>query len=410
MTDQTEELLVEDMRRHSEEITGSDPLVELPAHSPLGASGAERWINCPGSVALIKAVQPQLLTDDDPEYRREGTAAHAAAAWCLSKGHDAWEMGDNFMGVDTSVEMCDAVQMYLDHVRPLMAAADKSFIEYKMHEPGFHPAFFGTIDFGAVRDELLDVVDFKYGEGVLVPVLGNQQCMYYAYGLLLRYQGCKTIRMTIIQPRITWQNPIRTWVTTREELESWAHMILKPAMDRAETESGLQPGQWCRFCPAKLVCPALKGLFGAAALADPDRVVDLTDDELNVEYPLVDTVKMYIKALEAEVYVRLQHGHKLSHIKLVKKKGERVWKPGAEAAFLALDFLTTELRTEPAFKSPAQIEKLGTNAKKLTKEWAYLPETGLTVALVGDGRPEVIVKSMAEAFPGAVSTNDGEVV
>ncbi|MBO8865195.1 DUF2800 domain-containing protein, partial [Staphylococcus aureus] len=27
-----------------------------PLHSPLGASSADRWIHCPGSVALIKAL------------------------------------------------------------------------------------------------------------------------------------------------------------------------------------------------------------------------------------------------------------------------------------------------------------------------------------------------------------------
>lgn len=27
---------------------------QRPAHSPLGASSAERWMNCPGSVALLK--------------------------------------------------------------------------------------------------------------------------------------------------------------------------------------------------------------------------------------------------------------------------------------------------------------------------------------------------------------------
>ena len=47
-------------------------------HSPLGASGAERWMECPGSTALLS--QLDLGETDDPDYRVDGTTAHAGAA------------------------------------------------------------------------------------------------------------------------------------------------------------------------------------------------------------------------------------------------------------------------------------------------------------------------------------------
>src|SRR5580765_4761035 len=75
------------------EATTREYDVERPAHSPLGASGAERWMNCPGSVSLLKLVSPGVESDE-PEYRTHGTAAHQLLAHCLTEKLDAWECTD----------------------------------------------------------------------------------------------------------------------------------------------------------------------------------------------------------------------------------------------------------------------------------------------------------------------------
>src|SRR6202789_4739697 len=91
-----------------------------PAHSPLGASAAERWMNCAGSVALIKQLNIQEDTDE-PEYRGLGIAAHEAAAHCLKNGMDAWEvMGEKFHNYEVDQNMAQAIQVYIDVVRPDM--------------------------------------------------------------------------------------------------------------------------------------------------------------------------------------------------------------------------------------------------------------------------------------------------
>ena len=83
-------------------------------HSPLGFSGAERYMNCPGSVALIASLPPEA-GEGDPEYRARGTAAHAAAAWCLREGRDAWEAsGQAWEGVKLDADDLEAIQVYLD--------------------------------------------------------------------------------------------------------------------------------------------------------------------------------------------------------------------------------------------------------------------------------------------------------
>jgi len=62
----------------------------LPKHSALGASSAERWMNCSGSVALIHALKSgEGYVEHNPNYRRDGVEAHALAAHCLAEGGDA---------------------------------------------------------------------------------------------------------------------------------------------------------------------------------------------------------------------------------------------------------------------------------------------------------------------------------
>ena len=56
-------------------------------HSPLGGSGAYRWMPCPGSVRVSQGVE-----DPESEYAALGTAAHALAAHCLLGDYDAWSM------------------------------------------------------------------------------------------------------------------------------------------------------------------------------------------------------------------------------------------------------------------------------------------------------------------------------
>ena len=103
-------------------------MVNLPVHSTLGASSAERWLQCGGSIALLKYLKIEETTDE-PEYRLLGTAAHAAAAKCAANDLDAWEiMGEKFGDVTAEQDMADAIQVYLDVIRDVDQAKRAAFI------------------------------------------------------------------------------------------------------------------------------------------------------------------------------------------------------------------------------------------------------------------------------------------
>jgi hypothetical protein len=167
-------------------------------------------------------------------------------------------------------------------------------------------------------------------------------------------------------------------------------------MRLAETSRTLVPGDHCRFCPAKRFCPALQGMFEAAANADGSRVSRLSNEMLALEYKMLAPNRIYAKAVEEEVYRRNTAGNTVPGTKLVAMRANRVWKDGAEV-MLEMTY-GADAFTPPELKSPAVMEKMGPVAKDLVKEYAYTPQAGMTVVLATDDRPEIKVTSMAEAF------------
>lgn len=381
------------------------------AHSTLGASGASRWMACGGSVELTKTLAQHDDYSVDPVYRVEGSAAHEAAARCVANGSDAWELGEEtFEGVKASSLELECIQTYVDFCRSVAKEDDHVFIEHAIgerEENRPHPLFYGTVDFAAFNADRLHIVDFKYGAGVTVAPVNNKQCMYYAYGILLDIEREHTqldrdfpVLITIVQPRTFEDNPIKNWTTTAGEIFEWAREYLLPKMNDPGT--AYVAGEHCRFCPAKLICPLLKGMFQVAATVNTKWVKDANSIGLGQEWLQIAPVKMYIKALEEEVYNRLNAGAEVTGTKLVQKRAHRVWKDGA------LEVLTktwgAQVLTVPELRSPSDVSKLGASASEAVKEWAYIPTTGYTVAAADDAKPGVKMKTAQETFAKFVQT------
>lgn len=412
-------------------IIRSQPDHSKRGHSPLGASGAERWMNCAGSVALIDTFREVLNSmgipeEDDPDYRREGTAMHEASEHCLRQGLDTWEIvGQTFNETVIDAQTADAIQVHLDSCRGDMDKATTHYVEFPISSP-VHKDFYGVADWVAViaakgrialadmgldPEEMIVVADLKGGEGIIVEPEENPQEMYYAFGVIdgIERQSAITlrddlkVRLRIVQPRAFHHaGVIREWDTTVGEIKEWVHSVLVPAMANVEIDDNLDAGPWCRFCPAKLVCPLLTGLFKAAAVANPKEVVNYNDDSLGRSWRYRDAVKFYITALDAEMYRRLNSGKVFEGVaKLVPKRANRVFKP--DAPDLAKKKFGADAFTKPEIKSPAELEKLGPDAKEFVKEYAYMPSTGLTVATWDDPKPGVRVETSTEAFGSAIA-------
>lgn len=389
-------------------------MTEVIHHSILGASGRDRWKNCSGSVALAKKF-PDLGKDASEEklYRKLGTAAHEVAEQCLVGGRDAWEFaGTEVKGVmighgDDMVDPAD-VQIYVDACRATLDPEKPNrWVEHRVgsqaqYQP--HPLFFGTLDWASLKGDTLFVRDLKFGEGKFVDAYKNEQCLYYVYGLLFEWRVQKLpilrpdlkINIGIVQPRFYGEDPVRTWETTAAEVLKWGDDVLVPSMWAVDDTTNFVPGEHCLFCPVKLACPALKGMYAAAAKADSGDLRLLNDDELGWEYSMREAVKKRLAAIEEETYTRLMRGARPWNTKLVPKKANRVFK--TESIPLIAAKYGPQAYTEPSLKTPAQLEKLGGDAKDFVSEHAYTPDTGFTVALATDRRTEVVVPNAQETY------------
>lgn len=389
-------------------------------HSDLGASGAERWIHCRGSVALIKRIR-QLLDamgipeEDDPDYRREGTAMHEASAHALETGLDAWELvGMTFNQTVIDTEMGDAIQVYLDIVRRTMDHAKEFWIEAGFSAAA-HPDMWGTMDFGAylpkgepsiqpgtvTNRSFVDVTDLKGGVGIIVDPDDNPQLKYYAFLLIENHPEWEDglpVRLRICQPRGFAEERTREWWTTVGEIKAWVQAELVPAMLRTQMDETLDAGPWCRFCPAKLICPLLTGLFRAAYTSNPKELVNLDNTRLGLNYQQLEGVTFYIKALKDETLRRLNKGLEVEGVKLVPKKANRVMT--AEGQELAKERFGDDAMNPPSLKTPAQLEVVSPAAALFVKEHSYTPNTGVTVALASNPKPAVIIKPAAEVWAG----------
>ena len=119
---------------------------------------------------------------------------------------------------------------------------------------------FGTGDCVIVADEVLQIIDYKHGLGVLVSAGddehgGNSQMMCYALGALEVFgdiYDINQIKMTIFQPR---RENISTYTISRDNLLKWANEVLAPTAQLAYVGEGeFKAGDHCQFCKVKATC------------------------------------------------------------------------------------------------------------------------------------------------------------
>lgn len=142
------------------------------------------------------------------------------------------------------------------------------------------PEGFGTGDCVIVVDDVVHVIDFKYGQGVLVEAENNPQMMLYALGALNLFDAIydiSAVKMTIYQPR---RENISTFEISQTSLIDWAENTLKPKAELAKGDGEFKPGEWCRFCRASVDCRARAEENLKVAKFEFKKPPLLTDEEI----------------------------------------------------------------------------------------------------------------------------------
>jgi hypothetical protein len=373
-------------------------------HATLGASKAERWMSCPGSIRLEAG-----LPDVTSEYAREGTAAHALGERAIQHNVDPLIYLDTEIeGVTVTEEMVDAVRIYVAHVRERAAELDAApLLEQKFDLTPLNPPgpMFGTSDCTISNGDHLEVIDYKHGRGVAVGAVENAQLMYYALGavVLLRVRP-RTIRVTIVQPRASHPaGIIRSFEFDFDRLVEFKRELFAAAARTTEPDAPLHAGSHCKFCKALAICPAQRDKAAAVAqtefhaAAAPPSPDTLTLDELHVVLAYADTLEGWLDAVRHHVKGRLEAGEQVPGWKLVPKRATRKWADESEAERVLGDLLGEEAYAPRKLVSPAQAEKaLKVTGSNLPQRLVTAVSSGNNLAPDHDPRPAALPSAQTE--------------
>ena len=293
-------------------------------HAVLSASSSHRWLNCSPSARL-----EQEFEDRETEAAAEGTAAHALCEHKLRRAlkrqsrkpiskYDCEEM-------DTHTD--NYVQFVLETISQAKEhCADPIInIEQRLDFSCYVPHGFGTGDCIIIADKTLHIIDFKYGQGVLVEAEQNPQMMLYALGALRIYDtlyDIEDVAMTIYQPR---RENISTWTITVSNLLSWAENELVPKAKLAFDGKGeYMPGPWCTFCKAAVKCRARAEEKLALAQYEFAQPPLLTDAEIEEILGKLDDLTRWADEIKSYAQdAALNHGKQWHGYKVVEGRSVR---------------------------------------------------------------------------------------
>lgn len=382
---------------------------ETKAHSHLSASSAERWFNCPGSVALSKLMPPQPTSP----YAAEGTLAHAWLEYKLQvslfgKGEKPEE--------EISEDMEEAVDVALDYItdRFIMSKESEILIEHKFDLSFIYKGMFGTADFcGLTSDGKLYVIDYKHGKGVVVDIEDNKQLHYYAVGAVNHFDvsADTDVCMVIIQPRAMGQVIKEQWKKAGE-VHEWTNDLIAAATLADSDNAPLKEGSHCKWCPAQARCPAMADKFfsGVAKIEAKNlKTAEFPKPELLTKEELIniiqhkDIIESWLESCYGFLHTAAEHGEIIPGYKLVKKKANRKWRDEARV-IKEFESLGEAIFAEPKLKSPAQLEKLKGIKKEVLADLIYTPDTGVTLVPDVDKREAVAGVSVDQMFFDAINS------
>ena len=294
-------------------------------HAILSASSSHRWLNCSPSARL-----EQEFEDRETEAAAEGTAAHAL---CEHKLRRALKLQSRRKPI--SRYDCDEMDMHTDNyvqfVLETLSEARQHCpdplinIEQRLDFSCYVPDGFGTGDCIIISDKTMHVIDFKYGQGVLVDAEQNPQMMLYALGALRLFDSLydiEDVAMTIYQPR---RENISTWTISVADLKTWAEEELIPRAKLAfEGKGDFMPGPWCTFCKAAVKCRARAEEKLRLAQYEFAKPPLLTDAEIEDILGKLDDLTRWAEEIKAYAQdAALNHGKQWHGYKVVEGRSVR---------------------------------------------------------------------------------------
>lgn len=362
----------------------------------LNPSSADRWMTCTASPKFIldnwAKLPPEDRTFSDP-----GNTAHEVASALLQDRQP--DLANCPVPIDK--EMLWHGWQYMEFVQDLVQPGGKLLVEQKL------PLFYAEgrnaiVDAAIINPDHLHIVDYKYGEGVIVSPEDNLQATIYAKSVTWNWSkfgfpgklignGMSQafdkpddfpIFVSIYQPRSrnAADAPFHTWRTTWGEIKARGRQIFDTAVNILAVTDPINPrpgdlvfapsDKACQFCPARQICTArhavltaeiepLQSIQPGPKHLPPVKAVTLRQLAAIVQHG--DAIIKWINDAKDYALSYAKAGNKVPGQKLVLSRGgNRYWlNPHQAAKLLIKDSILREDEVyEKKVIGPAAAEKL----------------------------------------------------
>lgn len=302
------------------------------AHAILSASGAHRWLACTPS-AMLESRYPNTTS----EAAEKGTLAHELAELKvkyfvmenITKGE--FDEREKIIKKDSlyEKEMDLHTDLYIQEINRIVTALGEYTAvatEHRVDMGSIIPNGFGTVDFRAVADEELHIVDYKNGRKK-VEVKDNPQLMLYAFGeymMLKDIYDIKSVFIQVVQPKV---NNYGSQEIPIETLLKWVDWVKERAEEANEGTGQFVAGDHCYFCKVKdCRCRAERSLdnarkwFGLSGDGFPKPDI-LSEKELAECMKESRVFHEWYQSVEEYILNRFENGETFSHIAVEPTRG-----------------------------------------------------------------------------------------
>lgn len=305
----------------------------MPKHARLSASGAYRWLACTPSAKL-----EEQFPNESSIYAEEGTLAHSVCE--ITARYFLGELSE--VDYENQLQEFSQSKYYTNEIRDCAVEYAKliknkiegayvfcsdafAILETRVDFSKWVKNGFGTSDCVIVADNILEVVDFKFGKGVPVEAEDNPQMKLYALGAYEKYKDLydiEQVRMTIFQPRLS-DKPLE-YTCGISDLLDWAETVVKPKAKLAyEGKGDFAPSaETCKFCRAKEQCRARAEQNLKIFDDSPDPLL-ISVDEAGAILNRAGDIQAWLSDLENLVTNSLMSGESVMGWKLVEGRSVR---------------------------------------------------------------------------------------
>lgn len=344
----------------------------------LNPSSADRWATCTESPRFIYDNWDLIPPETDTVYNTEGTTAHEVGA-ALLQGRQPNEKDKRACPVPINAEMRWHAWKYAEYVNGLKQSIHSRVLVEQKIPLWYMPGRNAIVDAAVINPCSLDVIDYKYGEGVIVSTEKNRQAVIYAYsiGRDLNLSNDHRIYIHIYQPRgrAAEDSPFHVWETTwgeisdlAAEIELKSMYILRPVNHHNLVFAPSDKA--CQWCPAKGFCKERTRDLAKhfSPLGDINSQVyelptgkAMTPNQLASVLIYGDQLKKWVDDAQDYALAIMKHGVKIPGHKLVLSRGgNRYWSNPNRAAKILTS--TTILKEDEVYErkllGPAAVEKL----------------------------------------------------